>query len=484
MGTFQGGFPALAIQQPNIGAQLETAMNIKARQQQIAGQAQAQELGAVQLQQAKIDAQSRSTLMRLWSENSGDMNATIEAAKASNQVTPEHLQAFQLGSINVQTAAAKLTADQLTNQKGIYDLAANKLDAVKRLPLMQRPQAIMDAYGELLKAGGNPTDLEPHIRQLVTNPSDDAISTYETSIKGGQWAADQQLKELELASKPTAAQAQARTTAELTSAQNAATKSVVELTALPQQLQDAHKKNVAEVAQATAATALQTEQLHQLRQSESYIRNPDPTGFTTPLPVGEYNKRYDSFTNGDVYKQVKSVQGSYQQFGTILNDLDSNKPLTGAASVVALFDAVGISATPLAGKGFRINSNVIGEHVGARGLDQSVLQKVLSLKQGDIITPGQVRDYANIAANVYKQTYINAADEAHREGLPADFLPRGGGKMIDSTTAKIYANVVAHERPDLASNPGKLQQAAMKAARDNGWKVDDSGISVTPGPTP
>jgi hypothetical protein len=211
--------------------------------------------------------------------------------------------------------------------------------------------------------------------------------------------------------------------------------------------------------------------LRQLRQSEEYIRKPDPSGYVSPLPVPEYNKRFDSFTNSAGYKQVQTLQGSYQQFGTILNDLDAGRPMTGAASVVALFNAIGISAEPLAGKGFRINSNTIEEHVGARGLDQGAYQKLLSLKNGDVITPQQVRDYAGIATDVYKNAYVNLADEAHREGLPADFLPRGGGKMIDSTTAKIFANVVAHERPDLASNPAALQRAAMKAASDAGWTV-------------
>src|SRR5262249_22243198 len=153
--------------------------------------------------------------------------------------------------------------------------------------------------------------------------------------------------------------------------------------------------------------------------------------------VAEYNKRYDSFTGSANYKQLQTLQGSYQQFGTILNDLDAGKPLTGAAFVVALFNAIGISAELLAGKGFRINSNIIEEYVGVCGLDQASYQKLLSLKNGDVITPQQIRDYASIATDVYKNAYVNTADEAYREGLPADFLPRGGGKMIDTTTAKI-----------------------------------------------
>lgn len=109
MGTFQGGFPALAIRPPaDPLQQYGEVENILARRQQMAGMAQQQELGAVQLQQAKIDATSRATLMKIWAANEGDMNQTIEDAKASGQVTPEHLQAFQLGQQQIQTQAALL----------------------------------------------------------------------------------------------------------------------------------------------------------------------------------------------------------------------------------------------------------------------------------------------------------------------------------------------------------------------------------------
>jgi hypothetical protein len=145
--------------------------------------------------------------------------------------------------------------------------------------------------------------------------------------------------------------------------------------------------------------------------------------------------------------------------------------MTGAASVVALFNAIGISAEPLAGKGFRINNNTVQEHVGARGLDQAAYQKILSLKNGDVITPEQVRDYASIAANVYKTAYVIQADEAHRQGLPADFLPQGGGTKLDGTTAEIFARTVLHANPGLAKNPQALKAAVAQAAQKSGWDV-------------
>jgi hypothetical protein len=143
--------------------------------------------------------------------------------------------------------------------------------------------------------------------------------------------------------------------------------------------------------------------------------------------------------------------------------------MTGAESVVGLFNAIGISATPLAGKGFRINSNTIEEHVEARGIDQAAYQQLLSLKNGDVITPKQLSDYSNIAEGVYHNAYVNAADEAHRQGLPVDFLPQGGGRPVDPITARIYLDTALHTHPELANNPKAAQAAAIQAAVLNGW---------------
>lgn len=336
MGTFQGGFPALAIQQPNIGNQIAQAMEIKARQQQIAGQQQAQELGAVQLQQARIDANSRATLMKLWSDNDGDMNQTVADAKASGVVTPEHLQAFQQGSIAVQTAAAKLTADQLANHKAINDLAADKLDAVKQLPLMQRPQAILDAYGELLHAGADPNELEPHIRALASNPTDDNIGIYETSIKGRTWAADQQLKELELASKPTAQQAQALTQANLDKAATEAIAAHRELDNMPTAL-EAHTARAQSLLEQASQTAKNNAEAANARldakmKGVKLVYAVDSTGQMNLLPMQAANQagmKVYAEAPGDAYANEKksaieigAVQSGISEYRAAANSPD------------------------------------------------------------------------------------------------------------------------------------------------------------------
>jgi hypothetical protein len=230
-------------------------------------------------------------------------------------------------------------------------------------------------------------------------------------------------------------------------------------------------KTKADTNEANARTELTKTQTSQLKRQAANLATPDSTGFTSPLAIAEYNKRYDKFSGSKEFQTLQQMTGSYQQFQDTLNDINSGKDMTGAQSVVGLFNAIGISAAPLAGKGFRINSNTIQEHVGARGLDQAAYQKLLSLKNGDIITPQQIKDYASIAAKVYENSYVNEAVEAHRQGLPADFLPQGGGAKIDPTTINIFTRITMLTHPELAQDPTKLKAAAQATAQKNGWSL-------------
>lgn len=225
----------------------------------------------------------------------------------------------------------------------------------------------------------------------------------------------------------------------------------------------------ASAGEARARTGLTEAQTQQLQRQAADISKPDSTGFSSPLSVPEYNKRYEKFTASKQFQNLQQMNQSYQQFQDTLRDINSGKNMTGAQSVVGLFNAIGISAEPLAGKGFRINSNTIEEHIGARGLNQAAYQKLLKLKAGDIITPQQLKDYADIAAQVYENAYVSEAAEAHREGLPADFLPQGGGAKLDGTTARIFTRAVLQAHPELAKDPAKLKQAVGAAAQANGW---------------
>jgi hypothetical protein len=189
-------------------------------------------------------------------------------------------------------------------------------------------------------------------------------------------------------------------------------------------------------------------------------QNTDVFGNVSTLPEKEFNKRYDAYNKSKQYQTLGVLQGSYDQFQQAVKDIDSGKPLSGAQSVVQLFNAIGISATPLAGKGFRINENTVKEHVEARGLDQSALQKLEKLETGAVITEKQLKDYAGIAAQVYKNSFINAAKEQKRQLGYIDVLPLGNNEPVDAMTASLYLQTAGGDRAK-----------AESALKKSGWLI-------------
>lgn len=187
-------------------------------------------------------------------------------------------------------------------------------------------------------------------------------------------------------------------------------------------------------------------------------QGPDPFGVTSPLDSKQFNSRYNTFSKAYVQPLTKTDQ-QLSQFASIQSDIDKNGNMTGAESVVGLFNAIGISASPLKGMGFRINNNTVEEHANARGLGQSLYQKMLSLKDGDVVTPQQLKDYASIATQARESQYSSAIDEARRQNLPVDFLPKGNGSPVDQSTVKMYLRAAGGDKDKT--------RAALQAA---GWR--------------
>ena len=195
---------------------------------------------------------------------------------------------------------------------------------------------------------------------------------------------------------------------------------------------------------------------------------PDALGFQPKMPVTGaqgYQKIASSFKkNADDLAQTEQT---YQQFNDILKDAANGKDLTGAQSVVGLFNAIGISAEPLKGKGFRINNLTVAEHAGARGIQQAIEQKFGKLRTGEIITPAQLQDYAKIAEQVRESKYVGLVNQAHNVGLNADpFMPTGNGQKADPSTARIFLRLVGWQSG--APTP-QQKQAAQSAMQKKGW---------------
>lgn len=186
---------------------------------------------------------------------------------------------------------------------------------------------------------------------------------------------------------------------------------------------------------------------------------PDALGFSpTVTSQKEADQRFRGFKKN--LDSLSQSEQSYAQFQQALSDINAGN-WTGADSVVALFNAIGLSAAPLAGRGFRVNENTIREHEHARGWEGALQAKLQGVTSGAVITPQQLKDYAGIASQARAQQIISTANEMHAAGINADAaLPTGNGRRIDADTAKVFLTLAGND-------PNKARQAATA----KGWKV-------------
>lgn len=174
----------------------------------------------------------------------------------------------------------------------------------------------------------------------------------------------------------------------------------------------------------------------------------------------------------DYVKDANQLEQSYKQMGQILDRARAGN-MTGADSVVGLFNAIGISSAPLKGRGFRINRDIVGEHAGARNIYQTMAANLSALTpngSGEVVTPKQLQDYATIMNQARHDMYVTMAQEADRQGLAKDFLPRATqqGQPVDLSTAKIF----------LDSYAGNVQNARAALGKF-GWTIPAAQASPT-----
>ena len=186
---------------------------------------------------------------------------------------------------------------------------------------------------------------------------------------------------------------------------------------------------------------------------------PDALGFTPSVSSQkEADQRFRGFKKN--LDDLSRTEQSYAQFQQALSDINAGN-WTGADSVVALFNSIGLSAAPLQGRGFRINQNTIAEHEHARGWEGALQAKLQGVTSGAVITPQQLKDYAGIASQARAQQIISTANQMHAAGINADAaLPMGNGRRIDADTAKVFLALAGND-------PNK----ARAAATAKGWTV-------------
>lgn len=205
-----GGFPALMIKPP------ESPVQQLAGVEQLKAGFQQQQLGEIQLQEARLNQISQQTLMESFAKNNGDFNQTYADAAASGKVTPSMLLDFRTKSVAAQTAAANLQDKQIDVLTKQHDLATNEIEAFRALPADQRtPEWLKGAAGRLANEGVDISKIIPQLQSIASNPTDENIRNVEIGLKGDQWVLNNEKAEREKAQAPTTPEVQATRTAAL-----------------------------------------------------------------------------------------------------------------------------------------------------------------------------------------------------------------------------------------------------------------------------
>lgn len=431
------------------GAALEDQAN-----QQKMRMAQAESTSRIKFQDAQSANLVAETLIRDKQLHQMDQQEQDRHNSASVE-TIDRLQALGLSPTlvipnNTGGAEANAALQQLTDSHGavppLFTInVGNQILAYDLAQLAAKPQILQEVNRVRAIQGASPIDqqtwqrMDPKMRNEMTNsalnfntpmPSEASLLQYQNYLTTAQAQPDspEKVANVKLLTGITTRMQQSLDAAKTRAAEQA--QSQAEATGERQ-------KNIGAANEANARVKLIDAQI---KDMQSGVGGDEfDSGWQSPLNKKEFQKRQDDFLHSTEYKNLQQVQGSKQLFDSIVNDPKFQKgDLSGAQSVVGLFAAIGISVTPMQGKGMRINKDVILSHEQARGLDQATLQKLNSLKNGQVITPQQLKDYSGIADAVYAQAYINANDALKQRGLPQNLIPEGHNKPIDSANWQIF----------------------------------------------
>lgn len=219
-----------------------------------------------------------------------------------------------------------------------------------------------------------------------------------------------------------------------------------------------------EITRNYAGAALSDAQAKNLQAFQNLAGSGDLFGNQIGEPgmdMKEYNKRVDAYAK-DYGKDLNQLDQAAGQLNNIIANAERTGRLPGAASIVGLFDAIGISSAPLKGRGFRINNEIVGEHRGARNVWQTMatkLQKVSPNGTGQVVTLQQLKDYDAILQQARHDAYVGAADQALNQHIGVRDVPLGHNQPPGPGTVKIFL--------DLSDGD---PEKAMKALAQAGWK--------------
>ena len=440
-----GGFPALQIQQP------ESPLKQFGEAEQIKGMMQQQQMGAIELQNARQSQLEQQTIMQLYRQNQGDLGKTIADATATGKVRPQTLLQLQNQHITMQTSLANLGEKELANAKTFGDMAAGGLDSVLKVPEAERPAALQRVLAGFAANGVPAEQIQGVQKQLSGLPdlSDQTLKGLEASLIGHN-----KMVENELNTRKTIA-SEAEAAARGSQAATAAAKVGPE---------------VAHLAAQTKLAQTQEAQAGQVTPKDVYVQNME--NYRAALARTAQNAN-------QVQRQgIESLQKQSDSYTQFRSTADSLKNSLAAASNG---NEMAAAVAPLQGTLFittsegvkRINETELKGVSGAGSLVQRI-NGALGKATGEGPLSQQLKDDMAKLVDIYTDakyaSYKKQTDYTKKlHGLDPQKTP------VLSKDGSIEGEAPTQSAPKMirARDPqGKLHEAPEGTALPPGWKLE------------
>jgi hypothetical protein len=174
-----GGYPALAIKGP------EPLLQQYGQAQAIVGAQQRQQMGEIEIQNARMQQQSTQAIQQAFMDNKGDIGQILQNPPAG--VLPKDLLELRNVDQAYRLQAAQLTESNLKNESTLDSKAGDILQSVKTIADPQVRQQSVAAHLRVLAGSQNPLDqqIAAHLAQSirgVSDWSDTGINQMESAI--------------------------------------------------------------------------------------------------------------------------------------------------------------------------------------------------------------------------------------------------------------------------------------------------------------
>lgn len=170
----------------------------------IRGMNQQNQMGNIELQNVQQDQKDRQTISKLFQQNNGDLDKTVQSAAAAG-VQPKTLMGLQSTSVDMKTKMAALTKDQLANFSAAHDNAAGLIQPVLDAVTPQDKDAAYQLGLKKMYANPQMYGVSDPSQIPAVRPPDDALKTQLALNMGQKEQAAQTMKQREVAAQELAA---------------------------------------------------------------------------------------------------------------------------------------------------------------------------------------------------------------------------------------------------------------------------------------